>query len=41
MENKIKQIVFEEFSTVINNIEGDIQKNKKKKNHNFLLNQLD
>lgn len=41
MENKIKQIVFEEFSTVINNIEGDLQNNNIKKNHNFLLNQLD
>lgn len=41
MENKIKQIVFEEFSTVINNIEGDLQNNNMKKNHNFLLNQLD
>ena len=41
MENKIKKIVFEEFSTVINNIEGDLQNNNIKKNHNFLLNQLD
>ena len=41
MENKIKQIVFEEFSTVINNIEGDLQNNNIKNNHNFLSNQLD
>lgn len=31
MENKIKQIIFEEFSTVINNIEDDLQDNNIKK----------
>lgn len=41
MKNKIKQIVLEEFSSLINNIENDFKNNYIRKNHNFLLNQLD
>lgn len=41
MRNTIKQIIFEEFSKVINNIEGDFKKNYIRKRNNFLLSQLD
>ena len=41
MKNKIKQIVLEEFSSLINNIENDFKNNYIRKNYNFLLNQLD
>lgn len=40
-KEKIKQIIFEEFSKLLKNIEGDFSKNYVKKNYNFLLNQLD
>ncbi len=40
-EEKIKQIVYEEFSRLIINIEGDFKKNFVKKRYNFLLSQLD
>ena len=39
--DKIKQIVFDEFSKLIENIESDFKKNFIKKRYNFLLNQLD
>ena len=41
MKDKIKQIVLEEFSSLISNIESDFKNNYIRKNHNFLLNQLD
>lgn len=41
MEEKIKNIVYEEFSKLINNIENDFNTNFVKKRYNFLLNQLD
>ncbi|MCM1083230.1 MAG: TdeIII family type II restriction endonuclease [Clostridium sp.] len=40
-EEKIKQIVYEEFSKLIHNIESDFSINYVKKRYNFLLNQLD
>lgn len=40
-EEKIKQIVYEEFSKLVKNIEADFKTNFKKKRYNFLLNQLD
>jgi hypothetical protein len=40
-ENKIKQIIFEEFSRLIKTIEGDFGSNFLKKRNNFLLSQLD
>lgn len=41
IEKKIKDIVFEEFSKLIENIEGDFKENFIKKRYNFLLSQLD
>ncbi|WIF96189.1 TdeIII family type II restriction endonuclease [Caminicella sporogenes] len=41
MKNEIKKIIIEEFSKLITNIEDDFKKNYKKKNHNFLLSELD
>ncbi len=41
LEEKVKQIVLEEFSKLIQNIEGDFQTNYLKKRYNFLLSQLD
>ena len=41
VENQIKNIVYEEFSKLIKNIENDFKRNYKKKKYNFLLNQLD
>lgn len=40
-ERHIKDIVFEEFSRLIENIEGDFRENYIKKRYNFLLSQLD
>ena len=40
-EDQIKNIVYEEFSKLILNIEGDFKTNFVKKRYNFLLNQLD
>ena len=40
-EQKINQIVYEEFSKLIVNIEGDFKENYIKKRYNFLLSQLD
>lgn len=40
-EDKIKQIVYEEFSKLIVTIEGDFRANYVKKRYNFLLSQLD
>lgn len=40
-EEKIKQIVYEEFSKLIVNIESDFKTNFVKKRYNFLLSQLD
>ena len=40
-EKQIKDIVFDEFSKLIKNIEGDFNNNYIKKRYNFLLNQLD
>lgn len=40
-EEKIKKIVYEEFSKLIRNIEGDFKTNYVKKRYNFLLSQLD
>lgn len=37
----IKQIIIEEFSNLIDNMESDFKKNYDKKTNNFLLNQLD
>lgn len=41
MKEIIKTIIFEEFSKLVENIEGDFVKNYQKKNSNFLLSQLD
>ena len=41
MEEKIKQIVYEEFSKLMVNIESDFEVNYIKKRYNFLLSQLD
>ena len=41
MKKEIKQIIFEEFSALINNIENDFKNNYIRKNYNFLLSQLD
>jgi hypothetical protein len=41
MKEKIKSIVYEEFSKLISNIEADFKDNYQKKTNNFLLNQLD
>ena len=41
LKEEIKKIVVEEFSKLVNNIEGDFKKNYIKKRYNFLLNQLD
>ena len=41
LKNQIKQIIFEEFSKVIENIENDFMKNYIRKRNNFLLSQLD
>ena len=41
MRNRIKQIVFEEFSKVVTNIESDFRSNYVRKRYNFLLSQLD
>lgn len=41
MKNAIKQIVFEEFSRAVTNIEGDFPSNYARKRYNFLLSQLD
>ena len=41
MEQKVKQIVYEEFSKLMINIEGDFKDNYIKKRYNFLLSQLD
>ncbi len=41
MEQKVKQIVYEEFSKLMTNIEGDFKDNYIKKRYNFLLSQLD
>ncbi len=40
-EDKIKNIVYDEFSKLLVNIESDFKKNYIKKRYNFLLNQLD
>ena len=41
MRNTIKQIVFEDFSKVVTNIESDFRSNYVRKRYNFLLSQLD
>lgn len=41
IEGQIKDIVSDEFSKLIKNIEGDFNKNYIKKRYNFLLSQLD
>lgn len=41
MRDTIKRIVFEEFSKVVTNIEGDFENNFVRKRYNFLLSQLD
>ena len=41
MKDTIKRIVFEEFSKVLTNIEGDFKNNFVRKRYNFLLSQLD
>lgn len=41
IEDQIKNIVYEEFSKLILNIEGDFKTNFVKKRYNFLLSQLD
>ena len=41
MRNEIKQIIFEEFSKLINQIEIDFMSNYEKKVNNFLLGQMD
>lgn len=41
MRDTIKRIVFEEFSKVLTNIEGDFKNNFVRKRYNFLLSQLD
>lgn len=40
-EEQVKQIVYEEFSKLIQTIEGDFKSNYIKKRYNFLLSQLD
>ena len=41
MRDKIKDIVIDEFSKLINLIESDFETNYKKKVNNFLLSQMD
>lgn len=41
MKATIKNIIYEEFSRLINSIEGDFVANYKRKTNNFLLNQMD
>ena len=41
MRYRIKQIVYEEFSKVVTNIENDFRHNFIRKRYNFLLSQLD
>lgn len=41
IQEQVRLIIFEEFSKLLKNIEGDFKKNYIKKNYNFLLNQLD
>lgn len=41
MRDRIKQIVIEEFSKLVNNIESDFENNYKRKVNNFLLSQMD
>lgn len=41
VENEIKNIIIDEFTNLIENIEGDFKKNFKKKSFNFLLSQMD
>ena len=41
MEEKVKTIVYEEFSKLITNIESDFKDNYIKKRYNFLISQLD
>lgn len=41
MRDTIKQIVFEEFSNLVTNIENDFRSNFVRKRYNFLLSQLD
>ena len=41
VKNIIKDIIVEEFSKLVNNIESDFKSNYTKKRYNFLLNQLD
>lgn len=41
MRSKIKEIVFQEFSKVVENIEKDFRSNYVRKRYNFLLSQLD
>ncbi|WP_346660612.1 TdeIII family type II restriction endonuclease [uncultured Veillonella sp.] len=41
VENEIKKIIIDEFTNLIENIEGDFKKNFKKKSFNFLLSQMD
>lgn len=41
MQTQIKEIIVNEFTSLINNIESDFIKNYNKKNNNFLLSELD
>ena len=41
MRDEIKQIVFEEFSSLTSQIESDFSRNYKRKVNNFLLSQMD
>ena len=41
VENEIKKIIIDEFTNLIENIEGDFKKNFKKNSFNFLLSQMD
>lgn len=41
MRERIKNIIYDEFSKVVRNIEGDFKHNYTRKRHNFLLSQLD
>lgn len=41
VEDEIKKIIIDEFTNLIENIEGDFKKNFKKKSFNFLLSQMD
>lgn len=41
IEEKVKNIVYEEFAKLMTNIEGDFKDNYIKKRYNFLLSQLD